>query len=43
MPTAAAALFEKQQQGWTFVDVLLTKIAIQKFSFSIKTYALKAV
>ena len=25
MPTAAAALFEKQQEGWTFVDVLRPK------------------
>ena len=25
MPTAAAALFEKQQEGWAFVDVLRSK------------------
>ena len=25
MPTSAAALFEKQQEGWTFVDVLRPK------------------
>jgi phosphohistidine phosphatase len=25
MPTAAAALFEKRQEGWTFVDVLRPK------------------
>ena len=31
MPTAAAALFEKQQEGWTFVDVLRPKSLVSKF------------
>ena len=30
MPTAAAALFEKQQEGWMFVDVLRPKKLIAK-------------
>ena len=30
MPTAAAALFEKQQEGWIFVDVLRPKKLIHK-------------